>query len=139
MSPSQIRSYSRSYSCQNNDSADIFELIQSIPTLTKIGAVCLVLGKFMGIMAIPAAFIPSLNILVIPLIFAWGSLVFCAIALCSVDHFKKKRVESRKQTVTDITALLQGSSALSEEETLEELGQEVLESAVIIPFAVGQR
>lgn len=138
MSPSQLRSYNRSYGYQNNDSADIFELIQSIPTLTKIGAICLVLGKFMGIMAIPAAFIPALNILVVPLIFAWGSLVVCAIALCSVDHFKKKKLESNNEKVKNISSLLQESPEL-EEQLLDECDQEELESAIIIPFAVGQR
>lgn len=128
MTPSQIRSYSRNYGYQSNESTDIFELIQSIPTLTKIGAICLVLGKFFGVMAIPAAFIPALNILVVPLVIAWGSFVFFAIALCSVDHFKKKKLESQKKTVEPEL----------HEHVLHELDQEDVASAVIIPLAVGQ-
>ena len=90
MSPSQRRTYSHNYGYQNDDPADMLEVIQKIPTLTKIGAICLVMGKFMGIMAIPAAFIPSLNVLVVPLIIIWGSFVFLSVALCSVDHFRKR-------------------------------------------------
>ena len=106
MSPSQIRSYSRSYGYQNDESKDIIELIQSIPTLTKIGAIFLVMGKFMGIMAIPAAFIPSLNILVVPLIVSWGGFVFISIVLCSVDHFQKKKLEANKEKVSPTSATI---------------------------------
>jgi len=138
MGSSQKRSYNRSYDYQDNDSTDIFELIQSIPTLTKIGAICLVLGKFFGVMAIPAAFIPALNILVVPLIFAWGSFVFFAIALCSVDHFKKKKLGSQKEKQAEVTAMIEETPELRDQ-ILHELNQEEIESAVIIPLAVGQR
>ena len=138
MSPSQIRNYSRNYGYQKDESTYIFELIQSIPTLTKIGAICLVLGKFFGIMAIPAAFIPSLNILVVPLIFAWGSFVFVAIALCSVDHFKKKKLENNQEKLDAVAAMIQEAPELRDQ-ILHELDQEEGESAVIIPLAVGQR
>ena len=138
MTPSQIRSYSRNYGYQNDESTDIFELIQSIPTLTKIGAICLVLGKCFGIMAIPAAFIPALNILVFPLIFAWGSLVVISIVLCSVDHFKKKKLENSKEKLETATAMIHAAPELHDQ-ILHELDQEEVESAVIIPLAVGQR
>lgn len=127
MTPSQIRSYSRSYNHQPREAADFLEIIQSIPTLTKLGAVFLVMGKFMGVMAIPAAFIPSLNVLVVPLIFAWGSLVFCAIGLCSVDHFRKKKA-----------AQAAAEESLVSEESIELYEQLENQGAVIIPLAVGQ-
>ncbi len=102
MSPSQIRSYSRTYSQYNSDATDFLEIIQKIPTLTKIGALCLVMGKFMGVMAIMVAFIPELNVLVAPLVMAWGGFVFIAIILCSTDHFRRKKSAGNmeKQTVT---------------------------------------
>ena len=102
MSPSQIRSYSRTYSQYNSDATDFLEIIQKIPTLTKIGALCLVMGKFMGVMAIMVAFIPELNVLVAPLVMAWGGFVFIAIILCSTDHFRQKKSAGNmeKQTVT---------------------------------------
>ena len=138
MSPSRTRTYSRNYGYKDDESGDIFELIQSIPTLTKIGAICLVLGKFMGVMAIMVAFIPSLNILVIPLIFAWGSLVLVSIALCSVDHFRKKKLESNKEKMETIATMVQESPKL-QDQVMDELHNEETESAVIIPLTVSQR
>lgn len=107
MSPSQTRAYKHNYGYQNDESADILEIIQKIPTLTKIGAVCLVMGKFFGIMAIPAAFIPALNILVIPLVITWGGLVFLAVALCSVDHFQKKKLEENTVKTNSSSATIE--------------------------------
>ena len=130
MSPSQIRSYSRNYGYQNDDAADMLEIIQRIPTLTKIGAILLVMGKFMGIMAIPAAFIPSLNVLVFPLIIAWGGLVFLSITLCSVDHFRKKKLETNQEKVSKISANLEETPQLHDYE------QEVDNPTIIIPLAV---
>ncbi len=103
MSPSQIRSYSRTYSQYNSDSVDFLEIVQKIPTLTKIGALCLVMGKFMGVMAIMVAFIPELNVLVAPLVMAWGGFVFIAIVLCSTDHFRQKKSANNieEQAVAD--------------------------------------
>lgn len=85
------------------DATDFLEIIQNIPVLTKIGALCLVMGKFFGIMAIPAAFIPALNILVIPFVVAWGGFVFIAIALCSVDHFYHKKLATSDDKLVTIT------------------------------------
>ena len=138
MSPSQIRSYSRNYGYQNDDAADILEIIQRIPTLTKIGAIFLVMGKFMGIMAIPAAFIPSLNVLVVPLIFAWGGMVFLAIALCSVDHFRKRKLETKQEKMDALSAIIDETTELRDQ-LLEELDQHEGDSAAIIPLTVGQR
>ena len=138
MSPSQRRTYSRNYGYQNDDSADMLELIQKIPTLTKIGAICLVMGKFMGIMAIPAAFIPSLNVLVIPLIIIWGSFVFLSVALCSVDHFRKRKLESNQEKMDAISAMIDESPELRDQ-LLDELDQQKEDSAIVIPLAVGRR
>ncbi|MEA1923432.1 MAG: hypothetical protein U9N63_12345 [Pseudomonadota bacterium] len=132
MSPSQIRTYSRSYGYQNDESTDIIELIQSIPTLTKLGAIFLVMGKFMGIMAIPAAFIPSLNMLVIPLVIAWGGLVFISIILCSVDHFQKKRLEANKATLDTTTTTTEETFQFEGE--LHENQQD--DKPTIIPLAI---
>lgn len=138
MSPSQVRTYSRHYDHQTSDDADFFEMVQKIPTLTKMGAVCLVVGKFMGIMAITVAFIPALNLLVVPLVVAWGGFVFISIVLCSTDHFRRKKLAENKEklaAVTDITAEIPEL----QEQLLQELKeQENVESAVIIPLAVGQ-
>ena len=138
MTPSQIRTYSRNYGYQDNESGDMLEVIRKIPTLTKIGAIFLVMGKFMGIMAIPAAFIPSLNILVVPLIIAWGSFVFISIALCSVDHFRKKKLESNQEKMDAISAMIDETPELRDQ-LLDELDQQKEDSAVIIPLAVGKR
>lgn len=137
MTPSQIRTYSRNYGYQDDDSADILEIIQKIPTLTKIGAICLVMGKFMGIMAIPAAFIPSLNILVVPLIIAWGSFVFLSVALCSVDHFRKRKLETNQEKMDAISAMIDETPELRNQ-LMDELDQQEEGSAVIIPLTVGQ-
>jgi len=91
MTSSQIRTYSRSYRAIGNEPADFIAIIQSISPLTRVGALCFVFGKLMGILAIPAAFIPALNAFVVPLVIIWGSMVFTAIILCSVDHYRKKR------------------------------------------------
>lgn len=138
MTPSQIRTYSRNYGYQNNDSADMLEVIRKIPTLTKIGAICLVMGKFMGIMAIPAAFIPSLNVLVVPLIVTWGSFVFLSVALCSVDHFRKRKLETNQEKMDAISAMIDETPELRDQ-LLDELDQQEEEPAVIIPLTVGQR
>ncbi len=138
MTPSQIRTYSRNYAHHSVNSTDILENIQKIPTLTKIGAICLVMGKFFGILAIPAAFIPSLNILVVPLIIVWGSFVFVSIALCSVDHFRKKKLESNKEKMDVISSMIEESPELKDQ-LLHELDQQEEYSATIIPLAVGQR
>jgi hypothetical protein len=134
MSPSQNRTYSRNYGYQNDESTDIIELIQSIPTLTKIGAIFLFMGKFMGIMAIPAAFIPALNILVIPLIIAWGGLVFISITLCSVDHFQKKKLEAKKEKIDTITTTIEETSQLKDQ--LQENEHEVDNQTIIIPLSI---
>lgn len=134
MSPSQNRTYSRSCGYQNDESTDIIELIQSIPTLTKLGAIFLVMGKFMGIMAIPAAFIPSLNILVVPLIIAWGGLVFISIALCSVDHFQKKKLEANKEKIDTIPTTIEETSQLGDQ--LQENVLEADNQTIIIPLSI---
>ena len=138
MTPSQIRTYNRKSTYQRNESADMLEIIEKIPTLTKIAAICLVMGKFFAILAIPAAFIPSLNVLAVPLIIIWGSMVFLSIVLCSVDHFRKKKLETNQEKMDAISAMIEESPQLRDQ-LLDELDQQDEESAVIIPLAVGQR
>ena len=134
MSPSQIRSYNRNYSQYNTDAADFLEIIQKIPTLTKMGAICLVMGKFMGVMAIMVAFIPELNILVAPLVIAWGSFVLIAIVLCSTDHFRQKKLAESKQTKTITNKLLteQTNSLQAEIDFVEKS-----DSIAVIPLLIG--
>ena len=138
MTPSQIRTYHRNYDHHSDNSTDILEIIQKIPTMTKIGAICLVMGKFFGILAIPAAFIPSLNILVVPLIITWGSFVFVSIALCSADHFRKKKLETNKEKMDAISSMIEESTELKDQ-LLHELDPQEERSATIIPLAVGHR
>ena len=138
MSPSQTRTYSRNYHQPTPDAADFLETIQKIPVLTKIGALCLIMGKFFGVMAIPAAFIPALNILVIPFIVAWGGFVFIAIALCSVDHFHHKKLATSEDKLVTITDAAETAPQLIDQ-TRDKLAKpEEDEPVVIIPLAVGR-
>jgi len=138
MSPSQTRTYSRNYRQPAPDAADFLETIQNIPVLTKIGDLCLVMGKFFGVMAIPAAFIPALNILVIPLIVAWGGFVFIAIALCSVDHFHHKKLATSEDKLVTITDVPETAPQLLEQIRNKFAKPEKDEPVVIIPLAVGR-
>lgn len=138
MTPSQIRTYNRNRTYQRDESAGMLEIIEKIPTLTKIGAICLVMGKFIAILAITAAFIPSLNMLAVPLIIMWGSLVFISVALCSIDHFRKRKLETNEEKMDTIAAMIEESPQLRDQ-LLDELNQQDEESAVIIPLAVGKR
>ncbi len=67
------------------------EIIQSISFLTKLGALCLITGKFFMFIAVAGIFVPSLNAYAIPCTIIWGTLVFTCIILCSVDHYLYKR------------------------------------------------
>ena len=138
MTPSQIRTYNRNRTYQRDESAGMLEIIEKIPTLTKIGAICLVMGKFIAILAITAAFIPSLNMLAVPLIIMWGSMVFISVALCSIDHFRKRKLETNEEKMDTIAAMIEESPQLRDQ-LLDELNQQDEESAVIIPLAVGKR
>ncbi len=137
MSPSQTRTYSRNYRQPAPDAANFIETIQKIPVLTKIGALCLVMGKFFGIMAIPAAFIPALNILVIPFIVAWGGFVFIAIALCSVDHFHHKKLATSDDKLVTITDVPESTPQLLDQLRQRFTKPETAEPVAIIPLAVG--
>ena len=57
MNRPQIRGYRTPY--KPLEISDIGNIIEQIPTLTKIGGICLVTGKFAGVLAIPAIFIPA--------------------------------------------------------------------------------
>ncbi|HDS15162.1 MAG TPA: hypothetical protein ENN66_00750 [Proteobacteria bacterium] len=137
MTAARHRNYRRDYAfSQTQEAAGFIEIIQKIPTLTKIGAIFLVMGKFIGVLAIPAAFIPSLNVLVIPLIVTWGSFVFLSIALCSVDHFRRKKLQSNADKMELISAMIDETPELRER-LQAELEHNQDGSAVIIPLAVG--
>ena len=120
MTASQIRTYSRGYHAISNEPTDFITVIQSISPLTRVGALCFIFGKFMGILAIPAAFIPSLNLFVVPLVIIWGSMVFTAIILCSADHYRKKKAETTAGEV-DNHAFAEIESRLSQPENEEEM------------------
>jgi hypothetical protein len=127
MTSSQIRYYRNNVNAVYEQPCDFFEIIHSISPLTRVGALCFIFGKFMGILALPAAFIPSLNMFVVPLVIIWGSMVFTAIGLCSIDHYRKKKNEPELQTTKD-THEQQESKPLPLYE----------EEAVIIPLSVSQ-
>lgn len=104
---------------------DFTDILKNITPLTKIGAICLVAGKLFGILAIPAVFIPSLNMFAIPLIICWGSLVVTTIVLCSVDHFilSKKRDAAVQGKAAEVQSWLAQHPDLREQ-ILTELQQE---------------
>jgi|GEM_PF-1754329 uncharacterized membrane protein (DUF106 family) len=87
---------------------DFIDILKNITPLTKIGALCFIAGKIFGVMAIPAVFIPSLNMFAIPLIICWGSLVVTTIVLCSVDHFiiSKKRAAETQSKAAEVQSWL---------------------------------
>ncbi|MBN2808292.1 MAG: hypothetical protein JXR80_02235 [Deltaproteobacteria bacterium] len=112
MSRPQVRGYKNSYSSLNI--TDIGKIIEEIPTLTKLGGVCLVTGKFVGILAIPAVFIPALNSLAIFLVITWGGLVFTSIALCSYEHFREKKICTDQEKIALVKQLLSENQDLRE-------------------------
>ena len=85
---------------------DLEKIINQVPVLTKLGGACLVCGKFVGVLAIPAVFIPELNSLAIFLVISWGGLVFTSIALCSYEHFRKKSVQTDEEKLALINDLI---------------------------------
>jgi len=68
---------------------DYKNILESITPLTKIGIVIFIIGKIIGIMAVPAVFIPTLQMFAIPLIICWSSCIIVTIVICTYDHFKK--------------------------------------------------
>jgi len=68
---------------------DYKNILESITPLTKIGIVIFIIGKIIGIMAVPAVFIPTLQMFAIPLIICWSSCIIVTIGICTYDHFKK--------------------------------------------------
>ena len=109
----QVKGYRPAYSPLNV--SDIGSMIEAIPTLTKIGGVCLVTGKFFGVLAIPAVFIPALNSVAIFLVIAWGGLVFTSIALCSYEHFREKKVETKSEKMAILNQFISKNPALREQ------------------------
>ena len=107
------------------EDTDFRDVLKGISPLTTVGAGCFVAGKLFGILAIPAVFIPSLNIFAIPLIVCWGSLVFTTIVVCSFDHFviSKKNTELSQSKAAEVQTWLAEHPDLREE-ILADLRQE---------------
>jgi len=87
------------------------EIIQSISFLTKLGALCLITGKFFMLIAVAGIFVPALNAYAVPCTIIWGSLVFTSIVLCSTDHYITRRknaagTEVEKHSYTGLDALM---------------------------------
>ena len=120
MNNPQVRGYRNPY--RNLSPIDVGNFIEKIPHFTKIGGVCLITGKFVGLLAIPAAFIPSLNSIAIILVITWGALVFTSIALCSYEHFREKKVETEAEKMAYINQLISDNPTLREQlaSTLEQ-------------------
>ena len=102
--PSSVTGYRNHRAPLNVD--DLGKIVNQIPVLTKLGGACLVCGKFVGVLAIPAVFIPGLNSLAIFLVVCWGGLVFTSIALCSYEHFRKKSVQTDEEKLALINDLI---------------------------------
>ncbi len=85
---------------------DFETMFNQTPVLTRVGGACLVFGKFVGLLAIPAIFIPALHSVAIFLVIFWGGLVFTCIALCSYEHFRKKNVATDKDKLELISGLV---------------------------------
>ncbi|MBN2332200.1 MAG: hypothetical protein JXO49_00740 [Deltaproteobacteria bacterium] len=117
-----VRGYARQET--SNHETDFKDLLKSISPLTKIGAVCFVIGKLTGVLAIPAVFIPSLNAFAIPLIICWGTLILATIVICSVDHFvvKKRQLGSEQAKAEEVQSWLADHPELREQ-ILAELQQ----------------
>ncbi len=100
-----------------HEDTDFRDVLKGISPLTKVGAGCFVAGKLFGILAIPAVFIPSLNIFAIPLIVCWGSLVFTTIVVCSFDHFviSKRNAEASQNKAVEVQTWLAEHPDLREE------------------------
>ncbi|HDL08326.1 MAG TPA: hypothetical protein ENG35_06260 [Desulfobacteraceae bacterium] len=108
-----------------HEHTDFRDILKGISPLTKVGAGCFVAGKLFGILAIPAVFIPSLNIFAIPLIVCWGSLIFTTIVVCSFDHFvvSKKNAEETQSKAAEVQTWLAEHPDIREE-ILADLRQE---------------
>ncbi|HDS16977.1 MAG TPA: hypothetical protein ENN66_10330 [Proteobacteria bacterium] len=110
MSRPRVRGYN--HPGQDLKIDDIASLISKVPPLTQLGALCLISGKFVGLLAIPVVFIPALNSLAIFLVITWGGLVFTSIALCSYEHFREKKTSTEKEKLDLINNLIDESPSL---------------------------
>jgi hypothetical protein len=103
---------------------DFENMFNQTPVLTRLGGACLVCGKFVGLMAIPAVFIPALNSIAIFLVITWGGLVFTCIALCSYEHFRKKSIQTNSEKLELINDLVFENPDLRRQLT-DRLGEEI--------------
>lgn len=110
----------------SHENVDFRNILKDISLLTKVGAGFFVAGKLFGILAIPAVFIPSLNIFVIPLIICWGSFIFATIVICSYDHFviSKRKAETSLNKAAEIQTWLAEHPGLREEILADLLAKE---------------
>ncbi|NPA25959.1 MAG: hypothetical protein GXO34_09050 [Deltaproteobacteria bacterium] len=115
MNKPSVRGYQPAYGPHARQQTDIISIIASIPPLTRVGGLCLIAGKFVGLLAIPAVFIPSLNAIGIILVITWGALVFTAIVLCSYEHFRSRKVENETEKMALIKELIAENPSLREQ------------------------
>ena len=111
----RVRGYRPVYGPAAQKQTDIISIIATIPPLTRVGGVCLIAGKFVGLLAVPAVFIPSLHSIGIILVITWGALVFTSIVLCSYEHFRSTKVESKTEKIALIQGLIAENPDLREE------------------------
>ncbi len=121
MNRPRVRGYQPVYNSSLQKQTDIISIVSSIPPLTRVGGVCLIAGKFVGLLAIPAVFIPSLQSIGIILVITWGALVFTAIVLCSYEHFRNQKIDTETAKMSLIQEMISTSPELREQllESLE--------------------
>jgi hypothetical protein len=99
----------------SHSQASFSEIVKQLPIRTKIGGSCLIAGKFVGVLAIPTVFIPSLHIFGIVLVIIWSGLIFTAITLCTYEHFHNDQGANEKSQIDLIQNLLATNPALRQE------------------------
>ena len=110
-----VRGYQKTVDSYYND-IDFKTVYENITPLTRLGIVIFIIGKIIGIMAVPTVFIPSLNMLAVPMIIMWGGCMMITIAVCSYDHFhnNKKIPEENQDKAEQIKKWLHDNPELKE-------------------------
>jgi len=111
-----VKGYQQNIANQPHE-VDFREVLQTITPLTKTGALCFVVGKVFGLLAITAVFVPALNIIAIPMVICWGGLVLTTIVLCSYDHFvvSKRRSKPKELDAAEVQTWLASHPELTEQ------------------------
>ncbi len=110
-----IKNYS-SYNNRIRDHIDYKNIYASITPLTRIGIIIFVIGKIFGIIVLPTIFIPSLQILAIPLIICWAGCVITTIVICSYDHYNKlKSINNNEDKIEQIKKWMAESPQLKDQ------------------------